>query len=154
MSQCSTATRGGKRRGKSRKMKGAGYGYEGGVVAVGAPVWGANSTSVAYTPSGGVDPKINDLYTGGKPDGAAMMGGRKSRKTRKSKKTRKTRKTRGRRRMRGGMYGANGGVVNAARAGYGFEAPDAGVRGGIAPVAGYNANVGGAPMTASGVRSV
>ena len=136
MSQCSSRG-GGKRR---RKMKGGmGYGFGGGVINAGNIVHDAANTSVAMTPSGGVDTKYAGMYGDGQN---ATGGGRKSRKTRK---------TRGRK-MRGGMYGANG-VVNAAGAGYGFSAPDAGMRGGIAPVAGYNANIGGAPMNAAGVRS-
>jgi hypothetical protein len=50
------------------------------------------------------------------------------------------------------MHGANG-VVNSGGAGYGFVAGDPTIRGGIAPVAGYNSRMGGAPMTEAGVRS-
>lgn len=151
-----TCTAGGKRRGKSRKTKGGGYGFGGGVINAGGIVYDANNTSEAYLPNGSKDAATNAAFSGDRPDANGMIGGRKSRKsrkTKKSKKTRKTRKTRGRK-MRGGMYGANGGVVNAGGAGYGFVAGDPSLRGGIAPVAGYNANVGGAPMTAAGVRSV
>lgn len=149
MSQCSTATRGGKR---SRKMKGGmGYGYDGGVISPGNIIYGAANTSVAMTPSGGVDTKYAGMYGDEQNATGGGRKSRKSRKTKKSRKTRKTRKTRGRR-MRGGMHGAPG-VVNAGAVGYGYSAPDGGVHGGIAPVAGYNAKMGGAPMNEAGVRS-
>lgn len=145
MSQC--GLRGGSKR--SRKMKGAGYGYDGGVINAGNIVHAGANTSEAYLPNGSKDAPTNAAFSS---DTNGMIGGRKSRKSRKTRKTRKTkksRKTRGRR-MRGGAW--NTGTVNAGAVGYGYSAPDGGVRGGIAPVAGYNAKMGGAPMGGDGVR--
>lgn len=136
--------KGGKR---SRKTKGGAYGFGGGVINAGNPVYDKVDTAGAYLPSGGKDAATNALYSGGNN---AIVGGRKSRKSRKTKKSKKTRKTRGRRRMRGGMWSP--GNVNAGGAGYGFVAGDPTIRGGIAPVAGYNSRMGGAPMGGDGVR--
>lgn len=126
-----------------------------GPISVGAMRWDAVDTSSPMTPGGAL---VADPY-GTKPDDNAFIGGRRrraSRASRKSKKvTRKGRKgkkvTRKSRKMKGGNW--NPGMVNAAGAGFGFVGPTSGVTGGIAPAAGYQARIGGAPMNAAGVRS-
>ena len=141
---------GGKRRGKSRKMRGgAGYGF-GDPISVGTLSVVPNSTSTPMKPDGTVDTKFAaaDTATNATVGGRrrTRKGGKKSRKG-KSKKTRRTRS----RKMRGGAWSP--GNVNAAGVGYGFTGADSGVRGGIAPASAYPSRVGGAPMGADGVRS-
>ena len=146
------ATTGGKRHGKSRKMKGGVMYGPGAAITPGALEWSGVDTSAPYDSATGA--KMADPF-GTSPDtNAKVTGGRRhKRKTRKGKSKKsgkKSRKTRGRR-MRGGAW--TPGNVNAAGVGYGFTGADSGVRGGIAPASAYPARVGGAPMGADGVRS-
>lgn len=84
---------------------------------------------------------------------SVLLGGRrrKLRKGGKSKKTKKGgRRNKRRHTMRGGRWNPN--EVNSANTRYGFVSPTPGVTGGIAPATGEQANIGGAPMNAAGVR--
>ena len=150
MGQCGTMYGGKHRKGhngkKTRKVRGGGYGF-GNAITPGTLEVVPNSTSVPMDPSGRVLP---DPFSSQQT--SVLKGGKRRTRKGKSKKSgKKNKKTRSRK-MRGGMYGANG-VVNSANTGYGFVGAQQGVTGGIAPAAGYPANVGGAPMNAAGVRS-
>ncbi len=115
-------------------------------IAPGAIAWGGVDTSAPVDPvTGG---KVADPFSTSPDITAKATGGRRHGKKRTAKKAGRRHK---RRTMRGGRWtpaNVNGGMV-----GYGFTAPTEGVRGGIAPATGYQANVGGAPMNAAGVRT-
>lgn len=114
-------------------------------IAPGAIAWGGVDTSAPVDPvTGG---KVPDPFSTSPNTNAGATGGRRRGKKRTAKKAGRRHK---RRTMRGGRWTpAN---VNSAPAGYGFVSAE-GFRGGIAPATGYQANVGGAPMNAAGVRT-
>ncbi len=123
-------------------------------IAPGAMAWGGVDTSKPVSPVTGGD--VPDPF-GTSPDITSKITGGRRRKLRKGGKSKKTKKRtakkagRRRRTMRGGTWSPN--AVNVAGAGYGFVSAE-GFHGGIAPAAGYQANVGGAPMNAAGVRTL
>lgn len=124
----------------SRKMRGGmGYGV-GNAITPGALEYVPSNTSVPMKADGSVDAKF-----------AAAVGGRR-RKTKKGGKKSKKSKKGGRktRKMRGGAAG----VYNSASTGYGYTGPTGGIRGGIAPAAGYQARLGGPTAGADGVMRV
>lgn len=100
---------------KGRKMRGGmGYGF-GGAIGTNGAEWAPSNTSGAYKPDGSQDTATDALYSGGKPENAGMVGGkRRTRKGKgKSKKGgKKSRKSRGRK-MRGGVSQYNVGAVRA-----------------------------------------
>jgi hypothetical protein len=139
---------------KTRKMRGGMFSGMGEAINAGNYVHEPVNGSAPVDSRTGAEMK--DIYAGG--DSAAMVGGRRYRKSKKStRKSRKgkskkvARKTRKTRKMKGGMWSP--GNVNGGNVGYGYSGPQQGVIGGIAPASGYAANVGGAPMGADGTRS-
>lgn len=159
MAQCGTMTGGRHRKGhKTRRMRGGmGYGF-GGAIGTGGAEWVPSNTSGAYLSNGQPDLKTDALYSGGKPENVAMVGGkrRKSRKGKSKKSGKKSRKSRGRK-MRGGM---TPGSVNVAPVGASFVGAIPGFPHGggtYGAYAGYPANVpAGNPHTvgADGVTKV
>ena len=141
----------GGRRKKTRKMRGGVMYGPTSAIAPGALEWGGVDTSAPYSSATGA--KVADPFSTSPDITAKATGGRrhKGKSKSKSRKTKKGGRRTKKRTMRGGRWTPSN--VNSANTGYGFTGATEGVRGGIAPATGYQANIGGAPMNAAGVRT-
>jgi len=156
MSQC-TSMSGGRRKGKktrkTRKMRGGmGHGM-GEAINPGNFVHAPSNTSVPMDPSGRVLP---DPFST-EPTTNAFIGGRRRRKTKKGGKRKSKKGSRRSRKMRGGVYGVNGGVANVASAGAAFTGAIPGFPTGggtYGAYAGYPANVAAGNPHNAGVDGV